>query len=354
MAKARLDWVDAAKGISIFLVVLTHATLWLEFAGLEPNGFLERFNQTVGSIRMPLFFAMSGLFAAKWMHTPWRDLMRGKVAILLWTFLLWQVAMFAYKTSAGQILPDQENAGVVAQLVRALAAPVRPNAELWFLWALIVFFVAAKLVRDWRPDVAVGVALFVSVLWSGVVQDALGDNVLRLLGPGLAKFPVYFVFFLAAAVFSGPIRGAVARVRLWVAALVVAAWIFAFGVTDVLAPLGNLPGLTTLRQLAGIAAGIAAGVLLQRFAVVAYLGANTLPVYLSHTTFIVAVACGLHLAGVDVSAASAWLPWALALVSIAFGLLLGRIFGGTWLFDSPRWFTNLISLERRTPFEARR
>ncbi len=339
----RVPWVDAAKGISIFLVVMVHAVHWLGSAGMDAREPLNEFMSPLVHVRMPLFFFASGLFASKWLESRWSTLLRSKVALLVWTFLIWQSAVFAYKVIGGTVLPE-EDGGILGQVARVLVSPIRPNGELWFLWALVLFFIVGRAARSLPPVVTVAVAAVVSVLWSGVTQPLLGDELIRLLGPGLSTFPMYFVYFIGAALFSGQIRAVVSRTPLWVAVLVAIAWVVAFWWLDVLALLPPVPGLVFLGQVTGIIGGVAFAVLLQWFKPLVYLGRHTLEVYLTHTLFIVLMACGLHLGGVSITG---WASLVVAVVAISLGLLLGRVAGGTWLFESPRWFERWIAGDLR-------
>ena len=61
---ARIDWIDAAKAVSILLVVFHHSELISGAVGLK-WGIYERLDALFGPIRMPLFFTVSGIFAAK-------------------------------------------------------------------------------------------------------------------------------------------------------------------------------------------------------------------------------------------------------------------------------------------------
>lgn len=338
--QGRHEWVDAAKAISITLVVLTHAATWLADIGIDGGLVIERINFAAAGGRMPLFFLASGLFAGKWLARDWRDLVNRKLAVLSWAFLAWQLVMFGYKYTAALLLPGQENASLAEHLMRMLAAPVRPNAELWFLWALVVFFAAAKLIRAWPRRWALAAAAALSIAWSGVVMPALGPELLRLAGPGLSKFPCYFVFFLAGATFSAAILDVGARARWWQGFAVMVVWVVVIGIVNVFEPIGSIVGVVFVEQIAGVIGGAALAVVLAPIRAVRSLGQRTLPVYLSHTTFIVMIACALHLTGVTVNGAAAT---ALALVgavlaSVLLGLALHRRWGATVLFNPPSWF----------------
>lgn len=57
----RIEWIDTAKGICIFLVVINHLCL---YSGVQSNSslFIIRLNDFLSSFRMPLYFFLSGLF----------------------------------------------------------------------------------------------------------------------------------------------------------------------------------------------------------------------------------------------------------------------------------------------------
>lgn len=339
-APRRERWVDAAKAISITLVVLYHTGHWLTYAGLDPGAVLQRVIDSTGGVRMPTFFLASGLFATAWIHErDWRTLANRKLLLLTWVFLAWQLAMFAYKYAAALTLPGQRDDSLAAHLVRVVVAPVRPNAELWFLWALVVFFVLAKLWREIPSRRVVLGAAALSLLWSAVVSPALGVDRLRLLG-GAGAAPMYFFFFVAGERYRDDILATVARLRRWQAAALVAGWAIAFGWFDILGPAGEVPGAATFaKQVTGVCAGVALAVLLAPVAAVRYVGRNTLPVYLSHTSLVVLFAIAYHASGIQPPPPiRAALPWLVAVTAIALGLGLHRVAGDTVLFRPPAWF----------------
>lgn len=336
----RHAWVDVAKGISILLVVMVHTRSWLDYAGIEAGPVMDELISASNHVRMPLFFFAAGLFASKWVAHSWRDLANGKLALLLWVFLLWQVAMFAYKTIGGAILPDQNDAGVASQLLRVVVSPLRPNAELWFLWALVIYFVAAKLLSRMRPAVSLILAGAVSVAWSGVVLNTLSDSLVRAMGPGLEKLPMFFVFFLAASLFSRQLLTTVASANRWWATAYLALWIVLFPVLDIARGLSDVPGVVFVLQVAGLFAGVSAALLLAWCTPLRYLGERTLPVYVTHTTFIVTFASVLYVSEVRPVQlwAQAGVAWLALGASVALGLLLYRFAADTFLFRQPRWF----------------
>jgi uncharacterized membrane protein YcfT len=86
----RMDWIDFAKGVSIFLVTLYHATLFLN-AGEYHVVQIMKFNEIISTVRMPLFFTISGLMASTAVRDKWKNLIRTKIIYLIWLLSIWSV-----------------------------------------------------------------------------------------------------------------------------------------------------------------------------------------------------------------------------------------------------------------------
>ncbi|MFB9071607.1 acyltransferase family protein [Citricoccus parietis] len=350
-SRPRAPWVDTAKGISILLVVLLHTSLWLRQADMDRIPAFSALNTAFEDLRMPLFFAMSGLFAAKWLAAGWGDFLRTKASLLVWVFLLWQIPVIAYRIIGGHLLPGMVHTDLGTQLETWAWSPLRANAELWFLWALVLFFLAGRLLQRVPTGWVIGSAAALSVVWSGLVWPGAtgleGGELRHLVGTGLFQAPAYFLFFIAAARGSSRVRDGVARVPQTVWAAVAVGWLVAFAGLGLLEDQRDQPGVVFLCQVCGVVGGIALAVSLQRIRpaarALAFLGRHTLEVYLSHTTIVVALTCLLYLTGSPLLAApwAAWTVVAVALAAIGLGMLLGRAARGTWLLEAPaalgRW-----------------
>lgn len=335
---ARAQWVDTARGLSIVLVVLLHTSLWLRQAEMPRIEAFSTLNLAFEDLRMPLFFAMAGLFATKWLRSSWRELLGSKLALLLWVFLLWQIPIIAYRIIGGDLLPGMVETALPQQLATWAWSPLRANAELWFLWALMAFFLAGRLLRRVPTGVLLLGAAAVSVLWSGVLWQGFAGwepgEIRHLLGTGFNKAPAYFIFFIAAARGSSLVRDVVLRVPRTVWAAAAAGWFVVFVWLDVLDGHRGVIGAEFLGQVCGVLGGVALAVTLQWIPTVArglaYLGRHTLEVYLSHTTVVVAACCALYLAGGTAGNPLLAVPWAwwtvwgVSALAIAAGLLVGR------------------------------
>ncbi|MCM3778114.1 acyltransferase family protein [Microbacterium hydrocarbonoxydans] len=330
-AKPRIDWVDAGRGSAIALVVLFHSTNWLGEAGFGVAGW-EFFDETIASIRLPLFFTMSGLFAVKWMRASWADLWRSKVSLFVWVFAVWSViATFSFML--GLNVQGAEG-NYLGQLKNLLWAPFLPRFELWFIWALALFFVVAKLMT--RLPLAIQLSL-TGVLSIVALSDAFVGNA------GVTGSAKYFFFFLCGILLrdriirwsnsSGPIP-LTAVFALWVA--------LALGGTAL--GLRAFPGYYFVCCVVGVFAGVAVSRMLARIPGPRYLGTRTLPVYLTHTTIILVVVWILArtLPMPELALLGAVLPPILAAVAIAASLGLSRLVSRDrvlrYMYVQPAWF----------------
>lgn len=288
---SRLQWVDRARAISIILVVLLHTRLELGFVGVESEvvDVVDMYGLTM---RMPLFFAAAGLFAGKWIAGSWRDLLTRKIALLGWVFLAWQPVVFAYKMLEMIVLPNQPENDWSTQLAKLLVSPIRPNGELWFLWALCLFFVIAKVTLHLPMLVRLGAPALVSILWSSFAAQLLPDAVERALGDGWAGLAKFYVFFVVAVAFAPPIVRAMQAAHWALLAAIVGAWILA---TSLLAA-SSIPGVRFVLSILGVAAGFSLARMLP-IPGLAILGSRTLPIYVAHTAVIVTFVSAAHLFG---------------------------------------------------------
>jgi uncharacterized membrane protein YcfT len=340
--RTRLDWVDTAKGISILLVVLVHAAHWLEYAGVSSRALTD-LNEALSTLRMPLFFCMSGLFAAKWLDKPWRELWRGKLSLLLWVFIVWQPMVLGYKLLAASTLPDQEDSSVVAHLARFVLSPVRPSGELWFLWGLVLFFVAAKVLSRLPAWLHLGIAAVVSAAWWGIAEAALSDGVLRILSNGWRGAATYYLFFVIGILGRKQILAAVAGASRGLLFALVLLWAAVMTSAVTLDVVAAVPVALFFLKLLGLVGGVGLAVLLSDIRALVRLGSQTLQVYVAHTTFVVLIAVILaqfDLRLVDDLAAFVLPPLVVA-VAVALSLALHRAVLPTrarFLYVQPDWF----------------
>jgi uncharacterized membrane protein YcfT len=321
--RTRVEWVDAAKGLAIILVVLHHAILRTVEQSMDASGWLE-ITGVLQTLRMPLFFVCAGLFAGSWIARPWRDLLRGKVLLFGWVFVLWVVIQYVAVAAMTQ------EPGNPLRIVRYIVIPV----DGWFIYVLAFFFITAKVLARVDPRIQLGVTALLSAVW---LSDLMPSREI-----GWHGYMGFLFFFLLGSLGRDAILARAARIPWWGAVAVVVLWLSAYLTLDhfdMTATLGFSFGI----RLLALAAGVAIATWLTWATGLRRLGAATLPIYVSHIIWLVAIFALIDLLAADVidDGRVGWLvPPMAAAVALALGWLLGTIApraGLGWLFETPRW-----------------
>ncbi|MEW2012581.1 MULTISPECIES: acyltransferase family protein [Microbacterium] len=315
LGQGRVDWVDAGKGLAIALVVLFHSARWLAGVVGDVSGWIW-VNDVLATMRMPLFFTLAGLFAAKWATAPLAQLWDVKLRLFVWVFLIWEVLGLA------PYLLGQAVHGVDINLRRELfdtaISPIVPRFELWFIWALALFFLLNRALR------AVPAAF--SVCGAAILSIVAFTDVLPLPSPSWTGVCKYYVFFLVGMFGRRMLFAYAARSGWALRTLIVASWL-ALALTITVFDLGSIPGVYPALACVGVLAGIALSQVLQRSTALVRLGSRTLPVYLAHTPIVILVIAPLALVAQNplVRTAAPLLPPAAAIVAIVLSLGLHRL-----------------------------
>lgn len=273
----RLLWPDVAKGVCILLVVLHHVST-KHYAPLVADGLGPFEDLWVGlssalkPVRMPLFFLVSGFFAAAVVRRDWTDV-RARVVRLFYVYVVWLIVLWGVFTLE-VTLPTNRTQGWWELLLDVLYA----STGLWFLYALALYTVLATALRL-RPGVVVAVATSVSLL----------SSFLPLEETNRVSVLFHFTFFALGA-YAPDLVGRVAAAGLSLRGLVAAYACLSL----LLAPLDPPRSIElVLLSVVGLPVGITAAVELSRVARVAeplaWLGRRTLPVYVLHMVVIAVV-----------------------------------------------------------------
>lgn len=278
--RPRLVWADAAKGLCILLVVLHHSTVkhlpsvlpaelgaageaWLALtAALKP-------------IRMPLFFLLSGLFAAGAVRRPWAQVLTARVLTPYWVYAVW-LGVIAVVFSLERTMVTNRTQGVGDLLGDLVFA----STGVWFLYALAIYFLLTKALLRWdlRWVVAGSGALAISV--SGLPIAAANREAVL----------VHFVYFLVGA----RLPELVHRLASWravpTAVLVAGYAAAATGSAALGVPLSvEVTALSLLGVPLAVRVARATSALPRLGSAVAALGRRTLPVYVLHMPLLAVV-----------------------------------------------------------------
>lgn len=128
----RLAWMDYAKGIAITMVVLRHITIGMHLGGIPIDSFEFEVIDNVGvTLRMPLFFLLSGIFFRKSIEKRSETgYVLHKSKTILYPYLIWATIA----TTLQIVLSEHVNTNV--SLWSYLDIFVAPTGHWWFLVAL--------------------------------------------------------------------------------------------------------------------------------------------------------------------------------------------------------------------------
>ncbi len=273
----RLQWPDVAKGVCILLVVLHHVT-GKQYGMVVPSGLgLAEdawlwVTAALKPIRMPLFFAVSGFFAASSIARPWGAVGK-RIVNPYYLYVVWLV-VFAGIYSVERTLPANRTDGPLDFLTELVWAAT----SMWFLFALAAYFVLSKALRHVPAPMVLAGAAAVAVATSWLPLDET-NRVAVLAHFGYFAFGAYYPHLFR--------RLASLRLPLLVLLPVYV------GLTFALEAIGARHSVTVLvLSLVGVPMGVAVAVRLAGTSCsrpLGWLGRRTLQVYVMHLAVLAVV-----------------------------------------------------------------
>ncbi len=348
----RMVWLDAAKGLSILLVAFHHAELTATSIGEDWAGF-DRLSAFFQPIRMPLFFLISGMLAASAVSKSWRELAQSKIAYFLYLYGLWSTIIWICYSFIG---PDGGRYTTGSSVKQLITMWIIPISGTWFLWLLAIYFVLAKCLNQVK-------SVFTFILL--VVFTTVAVEVfLYFPHSSWRSMLIYAPFFVGGLWYSRYIVKYLPRyisIAFPLVAILYYAAINYVGLDFIQGSSEQAPAVRLTLSAIGLILGLGAAFLLSRLSVVreqlAFLGRNTLSIYLAHGIIMTAVAFGLSQFSLPPSS-PLWMTPLLLLIALPASLgiryALGQ-FGDRWLYSSKGFFglTSEI-LDRITPRLAQR
>jgi len=129
----RNDWVDALRGIGIFLVVVGHTLRGLDLSGVEDSAVASFLDPRLYAVHVQLLFFVSGLLIARTVSKHGaKQFSIGRLNIILVPMIIWTYIFLLFKVCAGSL--QNQTAGT--ELL--MTPPIPGFAHLWFLWALFL------------------------------------------------------------------------------------------------------------------------------------------------------------------------------------------------------------------------
>ncbi|MGC3982620.1 MAG: acyltransferase family protein [Steroidobacteraceae bacterium] len=161
--EGRIPWVDYAKGICIFMVLMLHAATEVRDARGDTGwiGYVVAFAKP---FRMPDFFLIAGLFLSNVIDRPWKTYLDRKVVHFLYFYLLWtgiHFVLFGIKTALNASGGDWSTV-----LPAYLLTFIQPGGSLWFIHSLALYFLIVRLCKPlpwWLPLGATAILQMMSI-----------------------------------------------------------------------------------------------------------------------------------------------------------------------------------------------
>lgn len=286
----RVGWPDVAKGICILLVVLWHVVtkvaVGIPGAGPVTDAWVM-LNAQLLPLRIPLFFLVSGMFAARAVSAAsggsWRR-RAGRLALLYVVWVLIQTVVLA-------LAPEFDTARATDGWKLLAQLTISPT-NLWYLLALAVYLVVGRATRGLPTAVVLPVAF--------VIAAVAGAGVLPDLG-NLWQLVQNLFFFLVGLRLWAVVERFATRSGFGVLLALAAGYAGALAVVSVLG-IRLVPGTWPLLCLVAVAFGVSLSVLLDRHVEVVarplrWIGRRTLPIYVLHMMPLALIDAGLHAAG---------------------------------------------------------
>jgi uncharacterized membrane protein YcfT len=322
----RVEWVDAAKAMSILLVVAHHTMWFLVNAGQAPAALVAA-NTALASLRMPLFFLASGLFAAAPLAAPWRTVLHKRVAFFLYLYVLWTLIRFVFFLALPGVVDPYDSANPVGLALALLL----PGPGMWFLYALALFSVIGKLIRPVPVWLQLGAA--------GVLSALAGAEILAFDSFSWTFMARYLFFFLLGC-HAPQLIERLARSSSTLKVLAAAGASAGSAAGAVALDIRWIPGVALALNVLAVTFGVLFAAWISRFRVgrpLVVLGRHTLPVYLVHILWVAVIMTGLRWVELPLVAQYA-APVVMAVVAAGLCLLTRRVLvaaGAPWLFALP-------------------
>ena len=282
--RTRIIWIDYAKGLGIFLVVLGHTLRGLHSSQIIVDSPAFRFiDSWIYGFHMPLFFLLSGLFAERQVERSPGVFLQDKLATLAYPYFVWSIlqslVQFAVSRYTNHAAKLDDLAGIL----------FNPIMQFWFLYVLFLIGLAYYFLRrcGLRP---LGVMAAFVVFWSSRKWVSLGQWWPLSVA---ANNGIYYALGAVINRDEGTMIGLERAPAMALAVIVslgyggVTAWAFR--------PQEQMLLMALAVTICGIAASVALAILLSRasgFDFVRVLGIYSLEIYVAHTI----VSAGLRIA----------------------------------------------------------
>lgn len=329
----RVEWIDCARGIAIIAVVMYHSALLLGDVGWA--GQWSRLMSILETLRMPLFFFVSGLLASRIRGYELPKLWSKRIALYIYIYILWSFLRWLYFQFVPWLRPSA-HPGDVENLLQLFIWPI---GSLWFIYALAIFSILVWVTKKF-PD-------WVTVLMALVFSVAFSFGYIEIENSGWMKMGSYFLFFVLGVFFRSWAFAFSHHVSAYQTLLIVLAYFSSIFFYRKLG-LASVPGAVTALSFLGVLSRVSLAIFISGFRIfswVGYLGRVTLPIYVIQFMPLALIAVVLSRSNIPPPGAGAIVMVPLAgAASILISLGINRLVKGwSGIFDLPNLRIRRIS-----------
>ncbi|HYZ33509.1 MAG TPA: acyltransferase family protein [Crenalkalicoccus sp.] len=189
----RLGWVDTARGLTMIMVVLLHADVVATAIG-QQSVPITLLDFALYPLRMPMFFLVSGMLAAGLLQRSAEEVLHRRVLHYAWLYALWSLIYAGLQAGLMAGLGPPAMRAYYNNIEGPVAALLVTWNNTWFLYALMLFFGIALVLRRLPPAAQMAAALLLALPGTLAWGTAIGLPVLDRF----YHLP-YFVFGILAS-----------------------------------------------------------------------------------------------------------------------------------------------------------
>ena len=276
LMRDRLHWVDYAKGIGIFLVVVGHVLRGLVNSSiLQPSALLGFVDRWIYGFHMPLFFFISGLFVQRSLSKPFKDFLLDKLYVIAYPYFLWSLIQITIQALASRYTTtNQISLANIWQII------YQPYQQFWFFYTLFAILIVYGILHKLKLS-PIFFLIFAVLLYC---LHGLNVN----FGPWgvLYLFRRHAIYFALGVIFgSGTWLSVKSQINRFALILITLGGYIAVGLAVQFQLTENVIAIPLIAML-GIAATVALAVLLDKFNLLFFVknwGIFSLEIFVAHT-----------------------------------------------------------------------
>lgn len=294
--KKKTLWINQIKGLCICLVVIYHSVITfyphLTTFGHAWSETLAKcwiyLNLYLAPFRMPVFFFLSGYLIRRYIdEVPWKEAIDKRIWSIFYVLVIWGVLQWLALSQINdwlaptRDLSNTSNAAYADTPSDFIQGMLTASTSLWYLYALVVYFILCKLLSRWSLAALVAMTLL-----------SVAINFLPSPWWGMNSVMRNMIYYSLGAWFGGAIMDAIKRLSFRRYAIMLAVTLLAavaLWFLNVPLPLSLLSIVLILRLFRALEERVGS----RENALLNIVGSNTLAIYTTHRILIEALSLAL-------------------------------------------------------------